>query len=391
MNKFLRYSFVALLAMMFGNSFGQEVTLDFTSNDAWKLPEGSSNKATAEATFTNGKYSIKLAAATGYYYNTDGYLMLGKQGSTLTLPAFDFDVERIDVVGTSNASTSTLQNIYVGDQAVSTQTKGAQGTNKYEIAADYQAAGNVYVFKVESAHNTQITKILVWKKGTTTEDKLQEVTSIADFTALGSGTEAILAFNNAQITYVSGKYVYVRDNTGGMCFYNQSALSGATNKWQLNGKIQGKVSIYNGLTQMTVTDASALTHTEGDAYQPVSIAASDAASHIADLVKLTDEITIFADGGKFYTSEDKSLQIYDNFKLNYQIATGDKISGLTGVVIPYNNQLEIAPTEAPTATGIDVVKAAAQQNGAIYNLKGQRVTEGYKGLVIKNGKKVIMK
>ena len=44
-----------------------------------------------------------------------------------------------------------------------------------------------------------------------------------------------------------------------------------------------------------------------------------------------------------------------------------------------------------TATGIDVVKAAAQQNGAIYNLKGQRVTEGYKGLVIKNGKKVIMK
>jgi len=38
------------------------------------------------------------------------------------------------------------------------------------------------------------------------------------------------------------------------------------------------------------------------------------------------------------------------------------------------------------------VKAAeAAADGAAYNLAGQKVNAGYKGLVIKNGKKVIVK
>ena len=32
MNKFLRYSFIALLALVCNVTFGQEVTLDFTDN-----------------------------------------------------------------------------------------------------------------------------------------------------------------------------------------------------------------------------------------------------------------------------------------------------------------------------------------------------------------------
>ena len=89
--------------------------------------------------------------------------MLGKEGAYLTLPAFDFAVSRIDITGTSGASNAVKQNIYVGETAVSTQTLGAQGTNTYEIAADYQAAGNQYTLKVESAHNTQISKIVIYK------------------------------------------------------------------------------------------------------------------------------------------------------------------------------------------------------------------------------------
>lgn len=43
--------------------------------------------------------------------------------STLTLPAFGFAVEKIEVVGNSsgNASTKTEENIYVGNTAVSTK------------------------------------------------------------------------------------------------------------------------------------------------------------------------------------------------------------------------------------------------------------------------------
>ena len=143
---------------------GECITLDFTTN-TWGLPEGSANGATAAQDFTNGTYTIKVAASEGfkYYFNTTGFLMLGKQGAYLTLPVFDFVVDRIEVTGTSKASGAVAQNIYVGETAVSTKTEGAQATNTYEIAGDYQAAGNQYTLKVESAHNTQISKIVVYK------------------------------------------------------------------------------------------------------------------------------------------------------------------------------------------------------------------------------------
>ena len=397
MNKILRYSLLAVLAMVgLGNVWAQEVTLDFTTN-VWGFGEGSANKGTDEATFSNGTYSVKVAGGNGYYFFTNNNpeyscLLLGKSGAYVVLPAFSFDVERIDVVGSGGASASVKQNIFVGDEAVSTETTGAKEvTNQYEIAADKQAAGTVYSLKVTSDHNTQITKILIWKKGTTTEPTKPVVDNIKAFADLGNNTEAILKLDNCKVTYANGKYVYVRDNTGGMCFYNQSAFADANNKWQLGGQIEGKVSIYNGMTQMTVTDASAMTHTEGAAYEPVAIALSDASSHVADLVVINDEITVFADGSKFYCDTEKKLQIYDNFRLNYSIAADDKISGLTGVIIPYNTQLEIAPTVVPVPTSINAMKADSRFNGAIYNLKGQRVDSSYKGLVIKNGKKFVNK
>ena len=90
--------------------------------------------------------------------------MLGKKNSTLTLPAFSFDVDKIVVTGKSGASGSVGQNIFVGETAVSTETTGATGTNTYNIKSNYQAAGNVYTLKVTTAHNTQITKIEIFKK-----------------------------------------------------------------------------------------------------------------------------------------------------------------------------------------------------------------------------------
>ena len=139
-----------------------KATLTFTSNDTWEFPEGSSNSQTTSASFSDGTYTITLAAATGYYYNTSGMLMLGKNGSTLTLPAFSWTTTKIVVTGKSGASGSVGQNIFVGTTAVSTATTGATGTNTYEINSSYQAAGNVYVLKVTTNHNTQITEIKIY-------------------------------------------------------------------------------------------------------------------------------------------------------------------------------------------------------------------------------------
>lgn len=161
---------MSLLTLFCGTMFAQEVTLDFTTN-TWGLPEGSGNKLTELKDFTNGTYTISLeGASSGYYFNADGYLMLGKANATLTLPAFDFDVEKIEVVGNGGASAYVQQNFFVGDAEVSTATKGAATedkkplTNTYVIADGYQKAGNKYTLKVLSKHNTQITYIKVYKK-----------------------------------------------------------------------------------------------------------------------------------------------------------------------------------------------------------------------------------
>ena len=152
------------------------VTFDLSDN-GWGFPDGSSHKTTDERSYTADGYTITLAgggSGNGHYFNaTDKYLMLGKSDATLTLPAFDFAVEKIEVVGRTGASGKVTQNIFVGQTAVSTETTGATGTNTYVIAEDNQAAGTIYTLKVTNANNTQIISIKVYKG---TVDEREEVT-----------------------------------------------------------------------------------------------------------------------------------------------------------------------------------------------------------------------
>ncbi len=139
--------------------------LDFTTN-TWGLPEGSANLMTEAKEFTNGTHKVTLqgSGTAGYYYNASGYLMLGKTNATLTLPAFDFDVEKIIVTGNKGASASSTHNIFVGDVAVSTEAVGSDVAHTYEIAEAYQAAGTVYTFKVLNSKDVQIKMVEVIKK-----------------------------------------------------------------------------------------------------------------------------------------------------------------------------------------------------------------------------------
>ena len=167
MNKQLLRTMLLLFALVAGSSSAwgadPEVTLDFTNAGSdWKIPtSGTNNDRTS---FTNGVYTIYLYSTTNYKAN-NGYLILGKANSYLEFPAFDFDVEKIEVLGHSGASTSVKQNVFVGENAVSTETTGASGvTNTYEIATDYQAAGNIYKLMITSNHNTQIEYIKIYEK-----------------------------------------------------------------------------------------------------------------------------------------------------------------------------------------------------------------------------------
>lgn len=125
---------------------------------------------------TEGKYTydgitISFDAPGYFYFNSaqgNNYLMLKSTKTAvgkLTLPAFDFAVEKIEVVGNTvgSVSTKTKENIYVGNTAVSTEETGSKGTNSFVINKQYQAAGNRYTLQV-SAANAQITYIKIYKR-----------------------------------------------------------------------------------------------------------------------------------------------------------------------------------------------------------------------------------
>lgn len=390
MNKFLRYSFIALLALVCNVTFGQEVTLDFTDNTNWKFPNGNTNAKKEAADFTDGTYTVTVAAPTASYYwlPSNKALLMGKSGATLTLPKFNFEVERIDVIGSENGSAKTTRNIFVGDKAASTQTTSVKGTKKYEIAADYQAANTIYTIKVTNGYNDQIQKVLIWKKGTTLPEVTPTAANIAAFKALGVGKEAILTLTNAQVQYVGTYDMYIVDATGGIDIYKSDLKYTAGQI--LNGTITATYDVFNKLPQLINITENKLTATDG-IVTPVEMSVEDAAlaENACKLVKITN-VKAVKIGNNYYTDENKTIQFYDKFKLNYTVDT-EKECDYTGIIIPFNAQ-QLAPTVTPVTSNINGITIDdADANAPVYNLAGQKVSTSYKGVVIKAGKKFVQK
>ena len=73
----------------------------------------------------------------------------------------------------------------------------------------------------------------------------------------------------------------------------------------------------------------------------------------------------------------------DNYKLNVA-------QDASTVTVTFNEETKAVDANVSAATGINTAKTI-ELNGAVYNVAGQMVTDSYKGLVIKNGKKTIQK
>ena len=336
------------------SSEGTTATLDFTTN-SWGLPAGSSNKTTNSNNYTSGEYTITLSgggSGNGYYYNsTDKYLLMGKSGASLTLPAFDKAVTQIDVEGRAGASASVTLNIYVGNTAVSTATTGAEGTNSYAIASNYQAAGNIYTLKVTSNHNTQIKSIVIHFAGTSSLTATLNDYGYATFCSeypLDFSDYETADFSAWQITGVNGSAITfeqvtdkVKGGTGlllkGDARATVTLSSAASNNELEYNLLYGTLAptfvetdTYYGLSGQTFVKVNPGTVPTGKALLPASVLASD--------------VKVFT----FVFEEDP-----------------DGIESLT-------------PT---LSKGKDI----------IYNVAGQRLSKMQKGINIVNGKKVMVK
>ena len=275
MKRILRSFLTLLMLVVWASGFAQEVTLDFTNaTKDWGITATPTTKATK---FTNGTYTIE--ASNGFKQSGDGVL-LGKSGATLTLPAFDFAVEKIVVkknTGNSQVSQRVKQNIFVGSQAVSTQTTGADKDQTYEIKADYQKAGNIYVLKVTNAYNTQFSKIEIYKAAST------KTATTLDFgfttkTAKINETFTAPATLKAGETTISGAVTYKSSNTkvADVDKTTGEVLAFAAGKAKITANYAGS-SEYQASTasyELTVVDPNALEVTF-DFTDPASLNYSD--------------------------------------------------------------------------------------------------------------------
>lgn len=86
-------------------------------------------------------------------------------------------------------------------------------------------------------------------------------------------------------------------------------------------------------------------------------------------------------------ADDPTVQTY-TLEADYPELKLGRANGLTNATGTWVTYLKII---RETAAGIQEIPVKVINNGAIYNLAGQRVNENYKGIVIKNGKKYIQK
>ena len=99
-----------------------------------------------------------------------------------------------------------------------------------------------------------------------------------------------------------------------------------------------------------------------------------------DAIIYIDNVKVYDEAGKLLSSEDFE---------NATVAEYDKTK--TAYYLGWQNAATFEIVEAPT-TGISNIESAnVAKDGKSFNLAGQQVGKNYKGVVIKNGKKMVIK
>lgn len=421
MNKILRISMIAVLALIANVSFAGVSTIDFTKLSVNTVSDVD-NKENNGYTFTSGDFTFTAKKNKGqtaptqntnskelrhYAKNTitiSGAKMTKmvftmseagkKQWATVTASEGTMTVDKTNGTTTwENTNGSSSVTLTVGD-------KNDFGTNKNKTAGQFN------VDKVDITSDGQ-------GGGETPTPPAEETKAenIAAFKALASGTTATLTLKNAQVVYknvyttksgTTNTEYYVRDASGAIQFFNTD-LELNVNQI-INGTVEVKYTLYNEMTEATKTantSAEKLTITDGEAAVPTKVTVADLTTnkYLCDLVTVENANIISETSGtrtdQYLTNGTDKVMIYDKFKTEISITDGEGLD-VTGILVTTklsgNIIKELAPISAPIPTGINnITTDATLENAPAFNLAGQKVGKAYKGVVIKAGKKFVQK
>lgn len=419
MNKILRISMIAVLALIANVSFGQDAIFtetfdncagkggndgiwanisgnkdlsdDYTDNAGWV-----GTKATA-----GSKCAIMgTAKVAGKIISPSISGIKGDATLKIKVGAWKDDGTKIKLStsnGTLEANTATISNENFAEITLYI-------TN---ITADFKIT-----FEANSASKNRffLDEVKVYKgKLPKQEITYTDVPSVKDL--LANYTKAT---SNLNLKLTNAKVLYVNNYNGTVNTYvreGDAAIELRTLGFDMpvNSTISGTVkvdyAVNNGIPYLKANDATkaeALTITTStEEAQPIVATVADilAKKYINDLVIIKD-VTFKKEVSGTYTNYfiydgDQKVQLYDKFQVSDLATLTDgetyTVQGLFGQIFKDVPEILMTKKVAET-TGINnITTDATLENAPAFNLAGQKVGKAYKGVVIKAGKKFVQK
>lgn len=408
MNKILRLSFIAVLALIANVSFGQTVVTFTAETDKGSFDATQNGTGAGADKITKDGVTIQTSngafAATDYNTQVAQYRIY--KSATFTVSSTVGNITKVVITCTAEGNAKYGPGSFTGDNY------------KASTGKDGTWSGNAAKLTLTASNNqVRATKVEVTIGGETggeTPTPPAEETkaeNIAAFKALTSGTTATLTLKNAQVVYkniyttksgATNTEYYVRDASGAIQFFNTDLELNVNQV--INGTVEVTYSLFNEMPEATKTantSAEKLTITDGEAAVPTKVTVADLTSdkYLCDLVTVENANIISETSGtytnQYLTNGTDKVMIYDKFKTKTSITDGEGFD-VTGILVTAklsgNIIKELAPISAPVPTGINnITTEATDADAPAYNLSGQCVGKNAKGVLIKNGKKYVVK
>ena len=421
MNKILRYSFVALLAMIGFNAMAEDViwSEDFSSFAAKDVPTGGTyNYVCTGTTFEDGVaksgtmiYDANLAGG------TSPELLVAKNGGSFQAT--------VDLGGKSGNMTLSFKSNKALTITVTGGTLGANtGTGNDYVYSITDASGSlVILFKMDANANARLDDIKLFQgqgkkpAGLSWGTSARTVTIGADDNTFPTLSNA----NNLPVTYSSSEQTVATIAADGTITLVAAGTTVITATSEETDEFEA------GHAQYTLTVKEGLDpNAKGQKNNPYSVAeaieainALENGATTADKfyvkgfvvgtpdIQKKDEETFYGNAN-FYIADEKNgttslycyrLQGLENAKIDSEdyIKENDELV-VFGQFQKYVKNEEVTPEvkngyiySIGGSAGVTELKADTMLNAVRYNLAGQKVSNDYKGVVIENGKKMLNK
>lgn len=406
MNKILRFSMMAVLALVANIGFAQTTILwqeDFSSYKANDVPNGGAYNYACEGSGTK-VYAEKIAGGDA------PELLVSKQGGSFSATvALNGVSGQLTLTYKANNNTkTTVENATAGDLVktgndVSLSITVAAGTASITIKIANEGSKNVRLDNIKLFQGVgKKAPGLSWGTATRTvtigaeDNKFPTLTNTYNLAVKYSSDDPDVAAIDATTGEISLGIAGKANITAE--FEGNDEYEAAKVSYELTVKAASTVNIKNTPeTAYTVAKAleliaageglDAKVYVKGQitSIKEVSASFGNATYDISDDATAANKLTVYR--GYFYDNK--------HFTSNDQIKVGDVVVVYGKLVNYKNNTPQVTNSSIYSlngvVSGVDNITVDKNVDAPAYNVAGQRVNDAYKGIVVKNGKKYLNK